>query len=139
MKTLTSHGRVRITPATIIAVLALVLAAGGGAYAATTLGGSVEWAVVTPSGQLARGKGALTAEHTHRRGRAIPGEYKVLFNEDVSHCSYKATLGSSGTKTPQVGDVGVARQARIANVVFVRTTNLKGAGADKGFHLAVVC
>jgi hypothetical protein len=125
--------RVRITPAAVIATAALVFAAGGGAYATTSLGGTVEWAIVTAHGKLARGNGGIGAS---RHG---PGNYKVLFFDDVRDCAYKATLGNPTGGVPPVGDIGVARMPGVVNGVLVRTTNAKGAAADEGFHVAATC
>ena len=133
--------RVRITPASVISIVALVFAAGGGAYASTSIGnGTVAgWAVVMPGGKLARGSGALSSGLLTRNGRAFRGDYQVVFNQDVSKCSYQATIGNPDGNIPSVGDIGVARRSGNPDAVYVRTTNLKGFGADKGFHLVVMC
>ena len=122
-----------------MALAALALSLGGGAYAASSAGGSVEWAVVSADGKLARGNGGVGAELLRPHGKPIPGNYEVLFNDDIRHCSYKATLGSAGPVPPPIGDVGVARMHHLANAVYVHTTNANGASADEGFHIAAIC
>ena len=95
--------------------------------------------MVTAAGKLARGKGGVGAELLKPHGKPIPGNYEVLFNNDIRHCSYKATLGSAGTSVPPIGDIGVARMHHLANAVYVHTTNAKGVSADEGFHVAAIC
>lgn len=134
-KALAQRRRLRITPATVISMVALVFAAGGGAYATTSLSTATiaGWAVVGPNGHLARKSGAVSSK------LIVPGSYQVVFNSNVSSCSYKATIGQVAAGVPSVGDIGVASRAGNPNAVFVRETNLKGAGANFGFHLVVVC
>jgi hypothetical protein len=122
-------------------MVALIFAAGGGAYASTSIGtGSVAgWAVVNPNGNLARGSGALSSGLLRRNGQVFPGDYQVVFDQNVSNCSFQATIGSSDASVPTLGDIGVARRTGNPDAVYVRTTNFKGFGADRGFHLAVIC
>lgn len=134
-----SLGRVRVTPATVIATVALILAAGGGAYATTSAGGTVEWAVVKANGHIARASGAVGSSQVTKSGKPVPGSYRVLFLDDVRNCAYKATLGNALGGVPPVGDIGVAHMGGVANGVFVHTTNAKGASANESFHVAVIC
>lgn len=121
-------------------MLALLLALAGGAYAVTTSAHGLEWAVVSPAGKLVRGRGSLGSSLLRdKRGHPIPGYYKVLFDQQVTDCSYRATIGNPATGVPAVGDIGVARTTGVANAVYVRTTNLPGRGANLGFHLEVIC
>ena len=132
-KALTSiRDRVRINPAVVIALAAVIFAGGGGAYATTTSSPSVAgWAVVSSAGRIARGTGAVRAK------RISTGVYQVTFNQDVTSCAYKATIGQAGAGVPSIGDIGVASHS--TNAVSVRTTNIKGQVANYSFHLAVVC
>ena len=140
-KALVGGRRVRVTPATVISVVALVLAAGGGAYAGTTSGGAhvAGWAVVSSNGHLSRGSGAKKSALIKKHHRVQKGSYEVLFKSKVSACAYKATIGNTGAKVPSIGDIGVAGVKGNKHAVFVRTTNIKGKGANYSFHLAVVC
>jgi hypothetical protein len=131
--------RVRVTPATVIATIALVLAAGGGAYATTSAGGTVEWAVIKANGHIARSSGAVGSSQLTHNGKPVPGSYRVLFLDDVRNCAYKATLGNALGGVPPVGDVGVSHMTGVVNGVFVHTTNAKGSPVNEGFHVAVVC
>lgn len=114
-------------------VVALIFAAGGGAYATTSLGppSVAGWAVVSANGKIVRGSGAVKAKRTSK------GRYKVTFNQAVNNCGYKATIGNADSKVPSVGDIGVASKGTKA--VQVQTTNAKGKSANYSFHLAVVC
>ena len=131
--------RVRITPATVISMVALVFAAGGGAYAAVTSATVSGWAVVKPNGKLARSSGATSSSLLKLKGKVYKGDYQVVFGQNVSKCNFEATLGSSGTSKPAVGDIGVATRTGNPDAVYVRTVNHKGYGADEGFHLVVLC
>jgi hypothetical protein len=121
-------------------MVALVLALGGGAYAATATGGHrIESAVVTAKGKLVRGKGAIGAERLRSHGKVVPGAYEVLFFDGVRNCSYKATLGNADGLVPAVGQASVAKMQGIVNGVHVVTTNWNGVSKAEGFHLVVVC
>lgn len=134
--------RLRITPATVISIVALLLAAGGGAYASTKArtASVAGWAVVAPDGHQVRGTAVGSFILKDKTGKVFPGDYQVDFNQNVSHCAYEASLGSPGTAKPPVGDIGVARRADYSGTaVYVRTVNLKGFGHDEGFYLEVIC
>lgn len=120
-------------------MLALLLAAGGGAYAVAGTPTNLEWAIVTPAGKLARHHGAVEAKQVRSHHKVEPGVYEVEFNEDVSSCAYSVTLGSPGTKAPPSGQVGVTRLTRIDNTLVVHTTNARGKGFAAGFHLIITC
>jgi hypothetical protein len=134
--------RLGVRPATVIATAALVFAAGGGAYAETTVSSQTVagWAVVSAQGHLARGSGAINSFILkNTKGKSFPGDYQVTFTTDVSACSYQASLGNPGSGRPPVGDVGVARRTGNRDAVYVRTVNVKGFGANEGFYLEVIC
>ena len=130
-----------IHPATVISLLALVLAAGGGAYASSTVGtpSVAGWAVVSATGHLVRGSGAVNAFILKKHGKAYAGDYQVTFTTRVSGCSYEASVGNTASGVPPLGDIGVATRGGNPNAVYVRTVNLKGFGADEAFHLEVLC
>jgi hypothetical protein len=66
------------------------------------------------------------------------GAYEVIFNQNVSQCTYLATPGSAGGGTPH-GHVSIEPRSTNANGVFVATANPAGTEADLPFHIAVIC
>jgi hypothetical protein len=91
------------------------------------------WAVVNPSGSLARSAGTTST------GRLGLGQYEVIFGQDVQNCVFQATVGDAGVISGALGMASVGRRAGNANGVRVNTRNQNGAAADRGFHLMVVC
>ena len=87
------------------------------------------WAVLNGDGSLARGSGVAA---TSKLG-APAGSYEVLFNRDVTNCSYQAT------QSVIQGETLVQPRTGKADGVFVGTFSSAGASADRGFHLAVFC
>ena len=86
------------------------------------------WAVVSGgSGGLVRGSGVTSS---HKRNT---GEFEVVFDRDVSACSYQVTMAT----TP--GDAVAEPKTAIADGVFVETFESGGKLADKTFYLAVFC
>lgn len=126
-------GRVRVTPAAVLALLALVLASVGGAYASATGGTTALWAVVAENGHLLRGHGAT---------RVTPqgGIYAVTFDRDVSKCAWEATIGTGKPGyTPAPGFIGVAPTLAHPHAVTVQTTDQSGVVTPFAFHLLVSC
>jgi hypothetical protein len=122
-------------------LLALALALGVPALKAVAqapapdfVNSQVLFAVVNSNGTLARGNGAVSS--TGFGG----GAYEVVFNRNVTACSYKATLGLStfSGSSPQ-GEIGVVGRAGVPAGVFIATRDDTGNLADRGFHLAVAC
>jgi len=93
------------------------------------------WAVVDNNGTLIRNKGVTSSQ------KLATGMYQVVFNSDVTGCSYQATVGSAGNATTLVvGQADVAQRQNVANAVEVWTLNSAGnALADRSFHVAVFC
>jgi len=112
-------------------------------YAATGSGGSIQttatpkkvlWAVVNSNGTLARGKGALDANHLGGGG------YEVLFDRNVRQCVYTATIGLSGFSSYETpGEITVVGRNGATNGVVIATHNSSGVLQDRGFHLALNC
>lgn len=140
-------------PGTILSNFALTLnqtgVSGGGFYAYASLNTHVVidlvgWAgtptgtltaVVDANGTLNRGTGALGVTHT-----AGSGSYIVQFNQDVTNCTYEATIGLSGSSgTSGRGFITVVGAAAGADRVFVTTNDTAMAVAERGFHLLVKC
>ena len=91
-------------------------------------------AVVNASGSLARSQGTTSAGHVGT------GQYEVIFNQNVTACTYVASVGNPtpGLTTPNGVAVVVPRNGN-ANGVGVATYDAAGAFADLPFHLIVVC
>jgi hypothetical protein len=90
-------------------------------------------AVVNSSGSLARSQGTTSAGHL------AVGQYEVIFTQDVTACTYLATIGNAVAGAAPVGQVAVAPRTGSVNGVFVATRDSAGAFDDLGFHLAVIC
>jgi hypothetical protein len=87
------------------------------------------WAVVDKTGALLRGSHAVSA-------RAVAAGYEVVFDRDVSKCSYEATLGATSA---EVGEVGVGPRAGNVAGVFVYTASSTGSEEAHGFNVALFC
>jgi hypothetical protein len=150
-------GRVRITPATVLVTVAVVLAAGGGAYAATAGSGQqsngrasgpihgpfattsgapfvAAAAVVNSNATLARGVRVTSVSRPF-----VPGTYQVLFTHNVNRCAFEATLGDPGAHAAPNGQIGVATRSNHKNGVYVQTYNSSGSLTPEPFHLVVIC
>jgi hypothetical protein len=90
------------------------------------------FAVVDSAGSLARNCGAVNSDNL------AVGDYRVLFNQDVSNCAWVATIGLPGVGIPPTGQVSVAGLANL-NGVAIRTSGDRGAAVNLPFHLAVHC
>ncbi|MBW3593117.1 MAG: hypothetical protein KY396_05440 [Actinobacteria bacterium] len=92
----------------------------------------VLWAVVNADGTTARANGAVSS------GRFTAGQYRVVFNRNVTGCTYSATIGNPGDGFSS-GIVGVALLSGTTNGVFIGTQDAAGTFADRSFHLEVSC
>jgi hypothetical protein len=97
---------------------------GPGGPSATSL-----WAVVDKTGTLLRGSHAVSV-------KTVIAGYEVVFDRDVSECSFEATLGATSA---EVGEVGVGPRNGNVNGVFIYTAGSTGAEEAHGFNLAVFC
>jgi hypothetical protein len=140
----------------VLATVAAVFAAGGGAYAATSSSGSGQQhaartvskgpfqtsasafvagaAVVNSNGTLARSVGVKSATHLLGAGR-----YQVIFTRKVNRCAFEATLGDPSTGGGPDGQIGVATRSGHKNGVYIATYNSGGGFTDLPFHLVVIC
>lgn len=99
------------------------------------------WAVVNSDGTLARGSGAAAAE------RASTGIYQVKFNQDVTACSWVATIGNPQIFTAASGFITTGVASIFTGLIFitvpdtllVTTRDPANAAADRPFHIAVFC
>lgn len=102
--------------------------------AVTCVGGL--WAVVSSTGSLVRGSAGVTAT------QILPysGDYQVIFPQDVTNCTYVATLGTTGSLgSVPPGVATVAGRNGDADGVFVATYNATGVATNSSFHLVVAC
>lgn len=96
------------------------------------------FAVVDANGTLVRGSGVASAQLL----AGVPdGRYAVVFDDDISDCASVATVGRPGVNVgPPIGFAMVANwQDNPTNGVIVFVKDQDGAGAERGFHLMVVC
>jgi hypothetical protein len=100
----------------------------------TTTVNRLQWAVVGRFGDLMRHRLALSAK------RLGTGYYEVIFQGNVSKCSYTATIGNPGSiSSEQPGSITVVGRNGDQRGVLLATTNSNGVVADRGFHLTVNC
>ncbi|PZF86363.1 hypothetical protein [Micromonospora endophytica] len=94
--------------------------------------GTTSFAVVGSSGNLIRGRGAVSAT------KYGAGQYQVLFNRNVTRSAYLATIGTDQQCcVPPAGEISVAPRLDTPNAVFIQTYDSTGVPADRPFHLAV--
>jgi hypothetical protein len=86
--------------------------------------------VVNESGAIVRHSGATSSAPL-----TPPGYYEVIFDRDVSGCSYQATIAAPVAP----GETLVQPRSNNVNGVFVITANSSGSPLQKTFHLAVFC
>jgi hypothetical protein len=86
------------------------------------------WAVINVSGTTGRGSGV-----TGSAKLPLTGQYEIVFNRDVTACSFQATLSTDH------GEVYAQPRSGVPNGVFVATSNSSGTASDRAFHLAVFC
>ncbi len=104
--------------------------------APTHASAQVLFAVVTKTGHLYRGLGAVSAGvDSHQTG-----EYHVLFGRGVRKCAYVATIGTIGSSgAPPSGEVSVEGLHGHKTGVFVETVDSAGNPSYLPFHLVVTC
>jgi hypothetical protein len=108
--------------------------AGHGSIQPTATQRKVLWAVVNGDGTLDRGRGVRDVN------RLDPGEFEVLFDQNVRTCAYVASIGLSGHEgTASPGQISTVGRFGARNGVFVATQNSSGGLASRSFHLVVNC
>src|SRR3954452_18963601 len=95
----------------------------------------VWYAVVNADATLARGFPQNAAGNWIVASRVGVGAYQVQFKQDLTACSYEATIGNAGDGNPPHGTIVTAARAGNAKAVFVETRDVAGSLADRGFHL----
>jgi hypothetical protein len=98
-----------------------------------TLGMALLSAVVSATGTLARGAGTTSAGKTPGTGN-----FEVIFDRDVTNCTFVTSVGGTTTDVPNGAATATRRSAK-ANGVFIQTRDLNDNVADKPFHLVVFC
>lgn len=81
---------------------------------------------------------AVRSENVVLCQRLAAGQYRVRINNNVTRCTFVATIGISAIGVSPPGEIGVAPRAA-ADEVLVRTRNSAGATVDLPFHLFVAC
>ncbi|WP_134738935.1 hypothetical protein [Nocardioides sp. 503] len=92
-------------------------------------------AVVNSNGTL------VTAQSSHATSAAplFLASYEVVFDRDVSGCSYTVSVGESGVGDGVVGFASVTGRDNNPNGVFVTTYDKTGAEAGRPFMVHVIC
>lgn len=93
------------------------------------------WAVVNADGTLVRGSTEVVSSDT-----TGGGGYEVIFNRDVTKCSYTATAGNAGGGIPLARFTSVASRDGTPNGMHVRLWDSGGVlKQDSAFHVIVAC
>ena len=88
---------------------------------------------VSAAGVVTASSGGITAT------RVNTGVYNVVFDRLVDTCSYVGSIGRVGNGAEAVGFLRFAGLNANPSGVFVQTSQLNGALADRGFSLAAIC
>jgi hypothetical protein len=102
-------------------------------------GAPVAWAQVAESGTLVRGSGAVSA--VKENGGNSAGQYEVVFNRNISNCTYIASHISDLT-SPVPGGIsatGPLSAQDNQNAVSIGTRNGGGTLTFAPFAIAVYC
>jgi hypothetical protein len=90
------------------------------------------WAAVQANGTLSRGSGVSSTA-------VIGTGYEVIFNRNVTTCSYQVTSGTLAPSNPTPVFATVAPRSTNVNGVFVQLFDHAGATTTSDFHVAVFC
>jgi hypothetical protein len=93
------------------------------------------WAVVTSTGGNSRSSGVNSVAKL----AGEDGRYEVVFNRDVTACSYVASIGKAAANATTPGEVAVAPRQGNVNAAFVHTYDSTGTSLASDFYLAVFC
>jgi Collagen triple helix repeat (20 copies) len=93
------------------------------------------WAVVSPDGTLVRGKGMSALNPVTK---TATGVYAVVFNADITQCSYAATIGGASSEAAAVGLVNATYGGGTSQVT-IHTYDATGSTADRGFNVQATC
>ena len=70
--------------------------------------------------------------------KVATGQYRVIFNQDVTPCIYQATIGGPTTGVA-AGQITAGQVVAVPAGVLVVTQDSAGIAADRAFFLAVFC
>ncbi len=92
-------------------------------------------------------RAAIKANGTTSRGRnvvssrvLVTGQYEVIFTQNVSMCSFVATVGSAGSGLSTLPlTITTATRATNPNGAFVSVKKSDGTNFNHGFHLVARC
>jgi hypothetical protein len=132
----------RPSPALVVSTIALFMALGGGAVAATSASDNAQdhkiasgvvkkntlWAVVSPAGSIMSGRNVTSADQPFGTGT-----YEVIFNRNVRACSYTVTERFPG------GATMAEPRSHNKKGVYVQTYDPSGLKSDNTFSLQVEC
>lgn len=102
-------------------------------------GAPVAWAEVSEAGSLVKGSGAVSA--AKENGGASPGQYEVVFNRNISNCTYIASH-ISDLASPAPGGISSTGPLNVndnQNAVSIGTRKSDGALAFAPFSVVVYC
>ena len=92
-------------------------------------------AVVKADGSTARGRGTTSSQHL-----GVTGEYQVAFTQDVTQCSFVATVGGPGSGITTLPlTITTATRMGNPNAAFIWIKRTDGTNTDHGFHLVARC
>lgn len=91
------------------------------------------WAAVSLDGMVERGVGVVGAS------RPLPGAYNVLFDQDLTGCSYVATLADPFDGGSGPGEIDAAGLLGNPTGIFLRTHDSTGTSSNYDFQLMLTC
>jgi hypothetical protein len=100
-------------------------------------GTKILWAVVRGTGAFARENGHVVTTGT--AGGEDPGQYYVEFDQDVSGCSWQATVASANGIGEPSGITGISPSSVDPDTLFVTTQGDDGLYEALPFDLDVYC
>ena len=93
-----------------------------------------DFAVVSATGALNRASASAVSASLF-----ATGEYRVIFNKDVSGCAYVATIGDIGDNPSNPGEIAVQGISGDDDGVAVDTFDSTGTAVNSPFHLSLSC
>jgi hypothetical protein len=91
-------------------------------------------AVVKADGTISRGRGTTSSQ------RLVLGQYEVIFNQNVTGCSFIATIGTAGSGLSTAPlTITTATRATNPNGAFISVKKPDGTNFDHAFHVVARC
>jgi hypothetical protein len=135
----------RPSPAMVVAVIALVVALAGTAYAAQQINGNLIQKQSIGGGKLKKKTLTGFQVNTNKLGTvplakvATHTFWVVVHNPASPGNAVLARASGPGTATPNAGYAQTNGSPASANAIEVRTKDKDGGNEDSDFHLIVVC